>query len=95
MILVARIAYEKLNSHNSTVLTQANNLLKWLPHPSDKENLYPFVECATLADDIKYTGGGWQSDWHFVDLPWLDQGGDVEKYPEFKLNPHNLTYVIP
>jgi hypothetical protein len=84
MSIVARIAYEKLNSHNSSVLTQANNLLRWLPHPSDKEHLYPFVECATLADDIKYTGGGWQSDWHFVDLPWFDQGGDIDKYPEFK-----------
>lgn len=54
------------------MLTQANELLRWLPHPSDKEKSYPFVECATLADDIKYIGGGWQSDWHFVDLPWFD-----------------------
>ena len=24
-----------------------------------KEGRYPFVECATLADDIKYRGGSW------------------------------------
>ena len=28
-------------------------------------------------------------------MPWFDQGGDEEKYPDFKQNPHNLTYVIP
>lgn len=60
-----------------------------------KERDYPFVECASLADDIKYRGGGWQSDWHFVDKPWYDQGGKAEDYPEFKINPTNLTLIIP
>lgn len=36
--------------------------------------MHPFVECATFADDIKYNGGAWQSDFHFVDVPYVDQG---------------------
>jgi hypothetical protein len=30
------------------------------------------VECATFADDIKYHGGEWQADYHFVDIPYVD-----------------------
>lgn len=33
---------------------------------------YPFVESSTFADYIKMRGGSWQSDWHFVDTPYLD-----------------------
>ncbi len=57
-----------------------------------KENNYPFVECAALADDIKYRGGSWQSDWHFIDMPWGD--ADVVASPP-PPNPKNLTLVIP
>jgi hypothetical protein len=69
--------------------------LRKLPHVSSKERDFPFVESSTLADDIKYVGGGWQSEWHFIDLPWFDQGGGQDLYPDFKQNPSNLTYVIP
>ena len=31
------------------------------------ENKHPFTECATFADDIKDTFGGWQYNWHFID----------------------------
>jgi hypothetical protein len=37
------------------------------------------VECATFADDIKYHGGEWQADYHFVDIPYVDQG-DINDY---------------
>lgn len=64
-----------------------------------KEGEYPFVECATLADDIKYRGGAWQSDWHFVDKAWYDDDGSSnhasEDYPLYKTNPKNLTLVVP
>jgi hypothetical protein len=36
------------------------------------ERNYPFVECATFADEIKLKGMTWQSDWHFDDQPYLD-----------------------
>ena len=60
-----------------------------------KEDKHPFVECSTLADDIKYHGGGWQSNWHFVDLPWFDQGGKPSDYPKYHFHEHNLTLAIP
>lgn len=98
---MATIAYHKLKADNPKALDNANELLQVLTRESPsgfhskKEGDYPFVECATLADDIKYRGGGWQSDWHFVDLPWFDEGGKPEDYPEFELKPKNLTLAIP
>ena len=53
------------------------------PSKITKESSYPFVECATYADDIKYSGGGWQSNWHFVDNAFLDKGGNIHDYPDF------------
>jgi hypothetical protein len=66
-------------------LKKANDLLEVYsasnrgitPH----EGLYPFVECATFADEIKAKGGRFQSGWHFVDSPYLDEGGKIEDYP--------------
>jgi len=49
------------------------------------------VECATFADDIKGKGGRWQSSWHFIDQPYLDQGGTIADYPEFVPDTHNIT----
>jgi hypothetical protein len=45
------------------------------------EGDYPVVECATFADEIKAKGASWQSGWHFVDTPYLDEGGDVHDFP--------------
>jgi hypothetical protein len=40
---------------------------------------YPFVECATFADQLKTKGidWKWQNNWHFIDTPYLDQGGNL------------------
>jgi len=38
------------------------------------EGDHPFVECATFADDWKYHGEAWQSDYHFKTLPWVEEG---------------------
>ena len=27
---------------------------------------------------------GWQTNWHFIDQPYYDQGGSAEDYPDFK-----------
>lgn len=52
------------------------------------------VECATFADYIKYKGGSYQKGWHFIDIPYFDQGGDISDYPDFNLEPHNVTVAI-
>ena len=56
--------------------------------------MYPFVECTTLADDMKYNGWSWQSDWHYDDIPFLDEGGSISDYPKYVFNVNNITLDI-
>jgi hypothetical protein len=44
------------------------------------ESDYPFVECAVFADTIKGQGYTWQSSWHFVNNPYLDESKNIEDY---------------
>ena len=60
---------------------------------TDKEGDHPFVECATFADEIKGKGGRYQSPWHFVDQPYLDQGGSIDDF-NFTMAAHNITDAI-
>ena len=87
-VVVARISYEKLRVEHPKALEKATKLLrvysKSYPKHTEKESEYPFVECATLADDIKYKGGGWQSEWHFIDTPWFSEGKNISDYPDYK-----------
>jgi hypothetical protein len=63
--LVARIAFDKLEStsQGQVALAKANSLLKVYsssnPSMTKLEGNYPFVECATFADEIKAKGGSW------------------------------------
>ena len=53
------------------------------------------MECATFADEIKAKGGRFQSGWHFVDTPYLDEGDKIEDYPGFKFDKFSINKVIP
>ena len=64
------------------------------PSITSKEDSYPFVECATFADDIKSSGGGWQSEWHFIDMAYLDEGDDINDYDNYGQSDHNITLAI-
>lgn len=44
------------------------------------ENLHPLTECAAFADEIKAKGYSFQSNWHFVDQPYLDKGGSLSDF---------------
>ena len=59
------------------------------------EGSYQFVECATFADEIKAKGGRFQSGWHFVDTPNMDEGDSIDNYPNFKLEEESIEKVIP
>ena len=59
------------------------------------EGSYPFVECATFADEIKAKGGRFQSGWHFVDTPYLNEGDKIDNYPNFKFDEFSIEKVIP
>mmetsp|Transcript_8717 Transcript_8717/g.14790 ORF Transcript_8717/g.14790 Transcript_8717/m.14790 type:complete len:140 (+) Transcript_8717:40-459(+) len=96
-LLVARIGYDLLQNESPDTLDNVNSILSVLKHSDPswtvKENDYPFVECTTFGDDIKYKGGSYQSNWHFVDTPYLDKGGDISDY-DFKPDSHNATEAI-
>ena len=57
------------------------------------EDSHHFVEAATFADDIKYHGHAWQSDYHFLQHPWIAEG----KASDYNLptKTRDLTIAIP
>ena len=97
-LLVARIASDILTAKNPAVLAKAEEILAVLtksdPSYVEYEKNYPFVECATFADKIKYRGGAYQSGWHFIDQPYLDEGGSISDYPDFVADVHDVTEAI-
>lgn len=60
-----------------------------------KENpVHMFTECTTFADDIKHSGGGYQSGWHFIDQPFMDeQPKNISAY-NFTFDSHNITEAL-
>lgn len=64
------------------------------PNWTQNEQDHPFTECATYADFIKgKTGGQYQRGWHFIDEPFLDEGGKIEDF-NFTMDDHNITEVV-
>jgi hypothetical protein len=90
MIIVARIAYDKLMKEHPHLIEKANKILRQLDEFTTLEGNYPFVECATFADEIKITGFDFISSWHFVDQP-LFEGGF---YKPVVNDPLNITWAI-
>ena len=54
------------------------------------ERDYPFVECATFADEIKEEGFDDQSHWHYVDKAFLDKGFTKDVPTEM----YNVTWAL-
>ena len=78
-MILARSAEQILSEEAPEVLDKALADLDLLPknHPEmiEHERDHRFTECATYADDIKPTWGGFQTSWHFINLPYLDEDG--------------------
>jgi hypothetical protein len=95
-LVVANVAQNLLQKHDTKALNGALKMLQALrtadPTLTSHEDQHPFVECATFADDIKYNGGGWQSDFHFIDIAYVDEG----KASDYNIvtKEHNLTQGI-
>jgi hypothetical protein len=94
---VARVAQNILEQKSPGTLTEVEDILAVLkksdPSWTTNEMDHPMVECTTFADDIKYKGGAYQSGWHFIDSPFLDEGGKISDY-NFTMDAHNITEAI-
>ena len=55
------MAYDILQKENPKALAGAEKILSAMAGQTitNSENMYPFVECASFADQVKYKGGGW------------------------------------
>ena len=96
-LLVARIAENILNEKAPEQLEKVKTVLSTLETTdaslTKHEKNHPFVECATFADDFKYNGGYYQKGWHFIDQPYLDEGGKISDY-SFVPDAHNVTEAL-
>ena len=96
-LLVNRVAMLVLEEESPMLPMKVNGILADLsnafPDMTPSENLLPFVECATWADEIKAKGGSFQSEWHFTDIPTLDQGGRLSDF-DYTPQVHNVTQAI-
>ena len=53
------------------------------------EKDHAFVETATFADDLKYHGEMWQSDFHFLNTAWVEEGSESDY--DLASSPRNIT----
>ena len=93
--MTTRIAQILLEKDSPETVENINHILQIMELSSPSQTVYegkhPFVECSAYADWIKYRGGSWQSNWHFVDVPILDQGGGIRN---FTVPEHNSTETV-
>jgi hypothetical protein len=91
------MAYDFLMQESPEVVAKVEDLLKVMEGETNtiSELNHPFVECAAYADYIKMRGGSWQSNWHFVDIPYFDQGGNAKDYPDFQFDEKNISVAVP
>eukprot|EP00347_Sterkiella_histriomuscorum_P013511 403364437 len=97
--IISRIAYDILQKDAPQALQSATSMLNVLrianPNLTDAEQNYTFVESSSFADLIKYNGGAFQSDWHFVNIPFVDQPNKtLSNYPLFRVRKENVTEAI-
>lgn len=63
------------------------------PEETGDEKDHSFTECACYADNIKDTFGGFQYIWHFIDTPYLDEGGSVDDY-DFTVETYDVIHAL-
>lgn len=64
------------------------------PDITTDEGSHPMTECATFADNIKGEGYSFQSPWHFIDQPYLSEGGSISDYPDFEMDAHDIVDAL-
>ena len=77
-MLLARASQDMLETNYPDVFSAILSELEVLELSNPEicqEDKHPFTECAPFADHIKGMGYSFQSDWHFINLPYLDEPG--------------------
>lgn len=71
---MATIAQDALMREDPVALFWAQDILRLYSdeHTAKNEGKYAFVDAVTWADDIRRDKGSWQRDWHFIDIPIID-----------------------
>ena len=97
-LLTARVAHDILQENSPQTVNDVTQVLSYLKKSDAgwtvNEKDHAMVECATFGDFIKYKGGSYQKGWHFIDVPYFDQGGDINDYPDFQLEEYNITVAV-
>jgi len=75
----------------SKALTELHTLQDNHPDVVVNERDHSFTECATFADDIKLTFGAFQTNWHFIDQPYLDEPDS--KLDDFDFHTEDVNVV--
>lgn len=93
---MSRHAQALLETENPAVLASALDMLAVLaesnPTLTKDEDNNPFTECATFADDIKGTYD-FQDGWHFIDQPYLLEGGDLSDF-DFTMDSQDVIQAL-
>jgi len=62
------------------------------PELTKDEKDHPMTECALFADNIKGQGYSFQSGWHFIDKPYLDEPGTtIADFPKFEMDQYDIV----
>ena len=92
-LMVANIAQNLLEDRAPDALKKANKMLTYLANYNSTfvvhEGDHAFVETATFADDMKYHGEMWQSDFHFKTIAWIEEGEESDY--KLKTSPRNIS----
>lgn len=92
-LIVANVALNVLEDKAPASLKAANKMLTHLAAYNDTftthEKDHAFVETATFADDMKYHGEMWQSDFHFKKIAWIEEGKESDY--DIQSSPRNIS----
>lgn len=98
-LLVSRRAQDLLQSQDyaayEAVLDELVALQESNPELTKDEENHPMTECALFADNIKGEGYSFQSGWHFIDKPYLDEAGTtIGDFPEFVMDTYDVVDAL-
>ena len=94
--IIVRMAYDLLMEKDPSIVDKIDSILADFSDETTlkNEHNWPMVECAVYGDQVKRSGGGYQSAWHFDDQGFL--ADDVtEDEVNFSSSPKNITSAMP